>query len=66
MAEKDERYEEFMAELRDLLARYDAEIGMVDRGYGPGGYHPGPEQLEITLDRYTTYKMGSYIDKETT
>ena len=62
---KDERYKAFMIELRDLLLRYDAEIGMCYGGYGSGGYHPGPDVLEITVDKYATYKLGSTIDSET-
>jgi hypothetical protein len=65
MAEKDERYEAFMAELRDLLRRYDAEIGMRYGGYGSGGYHPGPDVLEITVDKHATYRLGSTINSET-
>jgi len=30
----DDRYEAFMAELRDLLRRYDAEIGIDTVGWG--------------------------------
>ena len=54
-----------MAELRDLLRRYDAQIGMCYGGYGSGGYHPGPDVLEITVDKYTTYYVGSMIHSET-
>lgn len=60
-----QRYKAFMTELRDLLRRYDAEIGMCYGGYGGGGYHPDPDVLEITVDKYTTYNVGSTIDSET-
>ena len=54
-----------MAELRDLLRRYDAEIGMRYGGYGSGGYHPDPDVLEITVDYCATYRLGSTINSET-
>lgn len=59
-----ERYEAFMAELRDLLRRYDAEIRMKDGGYGPGGYHPGPDVLEVSFGWYDTHELPSCVDKE--
>ena len=65
MAEKDERYKAFMTELRDLLRRYGAQIGMCYGGYGSGGYHPDPDVLEITFDWHATYRVGSTIDSET-
>ena len=60
-----QRYKAFMTELRDLLRRYDAQIGMRYGGYGSGGYHPDPDVLEITVDKLVTYSVGSTIDSET-
>ena len=61
-----QRYEAFMAELRDLLRRYDAEIRMRDGGYGRGGYHPGPDVLEVSFGWRDTHALPSCIDKEST
>ena len=67
MAENRERYEEFMDELRDLLRRYDAEIGMRHSGYGePKGYgRYDPDVIEVTLEGHGTYAFPSRFDSET-
>ena len=64
----DDRYNAFMAELRDLLKRYDAEIGMRNNGYGePKGYGMyDPDVIEVTLRGHGTYTLPSTIDSETT
>lgn len=63
MSDQD-RYEAFMGELRDLLRRYDAEIRMKDGGYGPGGYRPGPDVLEVSFGWLDTHELPSCVDKE--
>lgn len=67
MADKDERYEEFMEALRTVLYRYNAEIRMKHNGYGnPRGYGIySPDVIEVTLDGHETYELGSRIDSET-
>lgn len=59
-----DRYEAFMAELRDLLRRYDAEIRMKHGGYGRGGYRPGPDVLELSFGWRDTHELPSCVDKE--
>ncbi len=63
MSDQD-RYEAFMGELRELLRRYDAEIRMKDGGYGPGGYCPGPDVLELSFGWRDTHTLPSCVDKE--
>ena len=66
MAEKDERYKAFMAELRDLLRRYDAEITMRYGGYGDSrfGWEKGPDVLEVQFGWTDTHDLPSCINKE--
>ena len=59
-----QRYEAFMAELRDLLRRYDAEIRMRYGGYGPGGYHPEPDVLELQFGWDDPHTLPSCVDED--
>lgn len=59
-----QRYEAFITELRDLLRRYDAEIRMKDGGYGPGGYHPGPDVLELQFGWDDPHTLPSCVDED--
>jgi len=64
----EQRYEAFMAELRELLQRYDAEIRMRDGGYGKSerGYEMGPDCLEVQFGWGDTHDLPSCIGKEST
>lgn len=63
----DDRYEAFMAELRDLLRRYDAEIRMRHGGYGDSwGYERRPEVIEVCFGWRDTHELPSCVDKEST
>ncbi len=60
-----QRYEAFMAELRDLLRRYDAEIRMRDGGFGRGtGHVRYQEVLEVTFRPVKTHPLPPCIDKD--
>ena len=64
-----QRYEAFMAELRDLLRRYDAEIRMRDGGYGRSrgmSYDRDAEVLELQFGWGDTHELPSCLDKEST
>ena len=64
-----QRYEAFMAELRDLLRRYDAEIRMRDGGYGRSrgmSYDRDAEVLELQFGWTDTHELPSCLDKEST
>jgi|APGre2960657404_1045060.scaffolds.fasta_scaffold519815_2 hypothetical protein len=65
MAEGNDRYEAFMAELRDLLRRYDAEIRMRYGGNGDSKFwEKGPDVLEVQFGWTDTHDLPSCIDKE--
>ena len=62
-----QRYEAFMAELRDLLRRYDAEIRMRDGGYGRStgmSCDRDAEVLEVSFGWRDTHELPSCVDKE--
>jgi hypothetical protein len=61
-----QRYKAFRTELRDLLRRYDAEIGMRYGGYGDSrfGYERGPDVLEVQFGWGDTHELPSCINKE--
>ena len=60
MAEKDERYKAFMAELRDLLRRYDAEI---ERGTVGWGNHER-EAMVVSFRDGVYHELPTLIDGE--
>jgi hypothetical protein len=65
MAEKDERYEAFMTELRDLLRRYDAEIRMRYGGYGDARFwEKGPDVLELQFGWDDPHTLPSCVDED--